>query len=354
MRRLPVFFVLDCSESMVGDNLHQMQQGMQYVMQHLRQDPYALETVQVSVIAFAGIVRTLVPLVEVFAYYPVNLPLGGGTNLGKALEHLMNEIDRHVIKTTAEAKGDWKPIVYLFTDGRPTDRCEDAIYRWNKRYARRVTLVALGIGKAVDFTTLKRLTEHTIVFEQLQQDEFKQEGFKKFFQWISASVMAQSKSIGSGVQQDVLPPLDERFMHLAKDFKPETNIDEQCVTLVGRCQKLGKPYIIKYDREIQYQAPEGLGISLYHFKLDECYPLSEDYFSWSDNAAHQQQVNTTLLQGAQSCPHCFADTAFAMCGCGKLMCYDGFSEEVACPWCRRQVSFGYGGDEGFDVQRGKG
>ena len=133
MRRLPVFFVLDCSESMVGENLQQMQQGMQHVMQHLRKDPYALETVHVSVIAFSGIVRTLVPLVEVFAFYPVNLPLGGGTNLGQALEHLMNEIDRHVIKTTEEMKGDWKPIVYLFTDGRPTDRCEDAIYRWNTK-----------------------------------------------------------------------------------------------------------------------------------------------------------------------------------------------------------------------------
>lgn len=349
MRRLPVFFVLDCSESMVGDNLQHMQQGMQSVMQHLRQDPYALETVHVSVIAFAGIVRTLVPLIEVFAFYPVNLPLGGGTNLGKALEHVMNEIDRHVIKTTSEAKGDWKPLVYLFTDGRPTDRCEDAIYRWNKRYARRATLVALGMGKTVDFSLLKRMTEHTIAFEHLGPDDF-----KKFFQWISASVMAQSKSIGSGVEQSVLPPLDERFMHLAKDFKADTQVDEQCVTLVGRCQKLGKPYIIKYDRELQYQSPEDLGINLYHFRLDNCYPLSEDYFSWSDHAAHQQQVNTTLLQGAPACPHCYADTAFAMCGCGKLMCYDGFSEVVSCPWCRRQVSFGYAGNEGFDVQRGKG
>ena len=36
MRRLPVFFVLDCSESMVGKNIEQMQQGIQLIMQQLR------------------------------------------------------------------------------------------------------------------------------------------------------------------------------------------------------------------------------------------------------------------------------------------------------------------------------
>ena len=82
--------------------------------------------------------------------------------------------------------------------------------------------------------------------------------------------------------------------------------------------------------------------------------INEDYFAWSDQSQHEQQVNTTLLQGSPECPHCFAETAFAMCGCGHLMCYDGFSEVVRCPWCSRQVSFGYGGMDGFDVQRGQG
>lgn len=349
MRRLPVFFVLDCSESMAGENLQQMEQGVQYVIQQLRQDPYALETVYVSVIAFAGIVRTLVPLVEVFAFYPISLPLGGGTSLGKALEHLMSEMDRHVIKTTTEVKGDWKPIVYLFTDGRPTDDCEAVIQRWQQHYAKKVTLIALGIGKAVDFAVLQRLTEHTIAFEQWQNDNF-----KKFFQWISASVVAQSKSVGNDSAQQDLPPLDERFMHLVKHKPVGQQQDEQCITLTGRCQKLNKPYLIKYDRELQYQAPDDLGINLYHYRLSTCCALTEDYFSWSDSNQHQQQVNTSLLQGAPSCPHCYAETAFAMCGCGNLMCYDGFSEQVLCPWCRRQVSFGYGGNDGFDVRRGKG
>ncbi len=352
MRRLPVFFVLDCSESMVGENLQQMEKGVQLVIQQLRQDPYALETVYVSVVAFAGIVRTLVPLVEVFAFYPVNLPLGGGTSLGKALEHLMNEMDRHVVKTTADMKGDWKPIVYLFTDGRPTDDYEAAIQRWNSQYAHRCTLIALGIGKGVDFSVLKRLTENTIAFEQLSPEDF-----KKFFKWISASVVAQSKSVGDGTQQDALPPLDERFMYLVKDKDAfsKHGVDDQCVVLTGRCQKLNRPYLMKYEREVQYEAPEGLGLnSLFHYRLSECVGLNEDYFTWSEQSKQQQQVNTSLLQGAPQCPHCYADTAFAMCGCGNLMCYDGMSESVTCPWCYRQVSFGYGGDDGFEVRRGRG
>ncbi|MFH7349833.1 VWA domain-containing protein [Acinetobacter variabilis] len=80
MRRLPVFFVIDCSESMVGKPLEAVQEGIDFIMKSLRTDPYALETVYVSIIAYAGIVRTLVPLTELFAYRHCELPLGGGTN----------------------------------------------------------------------------------------------------------------------------------------------------------------------------------------------------------------------------------------------------------------------------------
>jgi len=72
MRRLPVFFVLDCSESMAGDNLKKMEDGIGMIIRDLRQDPHALETAFLSVIAFAGIARTIAPLVEVFSFYPPN------------------------------------------------------------------------------------------------------------------------------------------------------------------------------------------------------------------------------------------------------------------------------------------
>lgn len=350
MRRLPVFFVIDCSESMVGKPLEAVQEGIDFIMKSLRTDPYALETVYVSVIAYAGIVRTLVPLTELFTYRLCELPLGGGTHLGKALDHLGKEIDRSVMCTTADFKGDWKPIVYLFTDGRPTDDYQEAIDRWKVKYEEKVSLVAIGLGQDVDFTILKQFAEHCIMLDQVDQAYV-----KSLCKWISASVVSQSISVGHQNENQDLLPFDERYMHLAKSklsFR-KGRADDRTVTFVGRCQKLHHPYILKYTRNMQYDGLSDLNISLYNFKLETCKAISEDYFSWTDQTADKPTINTAELEGDAQCPHCYAETAFAMCGCGNLMCYDGYSESVVCPWCHRQVSFTISNGS-FDLTRGQG
>nr|WP_309592538.1 TerY-C metal binding domain-containing protein [Moraxella osloensis] len=348
MRRLPVFFTLDCSESMVGENIDEMQRGMEFVIKNLRSDPYALETVFVSVIGFAGIVRTLLPLVEVFAYYPITLPIGGGTNFGKALEHLMFEIDRYVVKSTTDHKGDWKPIVYIFTDGRPTDDYRAALQKWEAMYKNKVTLVAIAIGEGVDLSVLQQITEHVVVASNMTETEF-----KKIFKWISASVVAQSQSLGTEMSA-LLPKLDEGFSFLDKEYnKPVVKVDDFNLTLIGRCSKKQSPYLIKYEKNMLYNLDD-VGLSFANYQLKGCYIVAEDYFTWSDNTINDHQFNSNLLQGAPMCPHCHADSAFALCGCGKLMCFDGFSQYVICPWCQRMVSFTDGDSEGFDVTRGKG
>ena len=125
MRRLPVYFLIDVSESMVGEPIQQVENGMRQIVQELRTDPYALETAFISVIAFAGKAKSLSPLTELYKFYPPTFPIGGGTSLGAALDFLMDDIDRNVVKTTEERKGDWKPIIFLFTDGTPTDNPSD-------------------------------------------------------------------------------------------------------------------------------------------------------------------------------------------------------------------------------------
>jgi uncharacterized protein YegL len=336
---------------MVGEKLTKMEDGLAAVVKSLRTDPHALETVYISVIAFAGVAKVIAPLLEVVSFYPPKLPLGGGTSLGAALEKLMESIDKNVVKTTPDKKGDWKPIVYLFTDGRPTDSTKAALDRWNTLYAKKTTLIAVAFGKSADLTVLRKLTEHVMIFEDSQEGDF-----KKFISWVTASVVAQSKSVGEGTDAPGVPILDETVMRILKD-PPSAQSDETCVTLIGRCQKTRRPYIIKYERETQNVATRDFRLQVASFEIAGCYPIEEDYFDWSDPRTASLKVNTSELMGSPGCPHCGASSAFAVCGCGKLMCING-PAEVVCPWCEKKVSFSpIQSDEsggGLDVGRGRG
>lgn len=349
MRRLPVFFLLDCSESMIGDNLKKMEDGLQMIVQTLRTDPHALETVWLSVLAFAGVAKTIVPLVEVVSFYPPKLPLGSGTSLGAALHLLMQEIDRSVVKTTADRKGDWRPVVYLFTDGKPTDEIESAITQWTSSYACKATLIAVALGAHTDLGVLRRLTESVLVFEDSGAQDF-----KKFIHWVTAAIVAQSRSVGEGVETKALPASDESFLRLIKSAAAGS-VDEDCVVLNGRCQNSRKAYVMKYDRVSQQLATQDFAMKASHYVISGCYPVDEDYFAWSDPRVSGFKVNTEDLLGMPGCPHCGNLSAFAMCACGKLMCVNG-PGEVRCPWCEKMVGFGRSSasNPGFDVSRGRG
>ena len=64
-RRLPIYFLIDVSESMVGDQIQLVEEGLATIIKELKSDPYALETVHISIIAFAGKAMTLIPLTEI-------------------------------------------------------------------------------------------------------------------------------------------------------------------------------------------------------------------------------------------------------------------------------------------------
>ena len=162
MRRLPVYFLVDVSESMVGAPIQQVQDGMRMIVQELRTDPYALETAFISIIAFAGKAKCISPLTELYKFYPPIFPIGGGTSLGVALNFLMDDMDKNLVKTTTEQKGDWKPIVFLFTDGTPTDNPSSAFARWNNSYRRKANIVAISIGDNVNTQLLGQISDNVL------------------------------------------------------------------------------------------------------------------------------------------------------------------------------------------------
>ena len=192
MRRLPIYFLIDISESMVGEPIQQVEEGLATIIQALKTDPHALETVYVSIIVFAGQPKTLVPLQEIVSFYPPKFPIGSGTSLSKGLGHLMYELRTNIVKTTYEVKGDWKPIVFLFTDGVPTDDSKAAINEWKQNWQRTANLIAVSFGNNTDAHLLGELTDIVLEFKNTNV-----QSYKEFFKWVTDSIKTSSVSVES-------------------------------------------------------------------------------------------------------------------------------------------------------------
>lgn len=188
---------------MMGEPIESTKNGMQVLVSTLRQDPYALETAYLSVITFDSDARQLTPLTELAAFQVPNLVATGTTALGAALKLLAERIEAEVTKTTSEQKGDWKPIIFIMTDGVPTDD-------WQKghealRKVRPGLIVACAAGPSADTSVLKQITEVVV-----QLDTADSSTIQAFFKWVSASVSSGSQRVDAGQKEvaglDDLPP----------------------------------------------------------------------------------------------------------------------------------------------------
>ena len=348
MRRLPIYFLIDVSESMVGDSITQVENGMRNIIQELRTDPYALETVFVSVVAFAGKAKSLSPLTELYKFYPPKFPIGGGTSLGNALNFLMDDIDKSVQKTTIEMKGDWKPIIFLFTDGTPTDNPLFAIERWQKDYNRSCNLVCIALGENADTNILGKLTENVLRLKDT--DEY---SFKAFFKWVTASIKTSSVSVtDKGVDDLKLAPIDG--INLEKVDPNEKHIvDENYAVLLGKCTNTQKTYLVKYAKHIGYiPGLEKSGIQATEYKLMGAYIVDEEIYNSLSDGKSTNNINTLSLIGVPTCPCCGNQLGVVVCECGGIMCSDGHT--TSCPWCGMEGGIGEIEAGGIDITRGRG
>jgi uncharacterized protein YegL len=203
MRRLPVYLLLDTSGSMHGEAIEAVKNGVQLLVSTLRQDPYALETAYLSIISFASTARQLVPLTELAAFQVPDIQASGTTQLGEALSLLADRIEQEVSKTTADTKGDWKPLIFIMTDGAPTDDWTTGLQRLKQ--VKTGVIVACAARHGSDLAVLKQITE--VVVELSTADTA---AIKAFFKWVSASISTGSQKVDAGQKEvtglDDLPP----------------------------------------------------------------------------------------------------------------------------------------------------
>nr|SPS05732.1 putative tellurium resistance protein (TerY-like) [Candidatus Nitrotoga fabula] len=203
MRRLPVYLLLDTSGSMSGEPIEASKNGLQVLVSTLRQDPYALETASLSVITFDSTAKQVCPLTELATFQSPNLTASGSTALGEALDLLAQKISSEVTTTTAEVKGDWKPLIFIMTDGEPTDDWQKGLQALKKVKAG--AIIACAAGPSANTSVLKQITEIVV-----QLDTADSATIKAFFKWVSASVSTGSQKVDSGQKEvmglDDLPP----------------------------------------------------------------------------------------------------------------------------------------------------
>lgn len=348
MRRLPIYFLVDVSESMVGAPIQQVQDGMRMIIQELRTDPYALETAFVSVIAFAGKAKTISPLTELYKFYPPTFPIGGGTSLGSALNFLMDSMDKELVKTTLEQKGDWKPIIFLFTDGTPTDNTLAAFARWNQKYRRSANIVAISIGDNADTQLLGKISDNVLRLNKT--DEL---SFKSFFKWVTASIKATSVSV-TDMGDDNVQLAPTTGINLEKvDTSRPCVVDENFAVLLGKCSNTLKNYLVKYAKRIvDIEGLESLDLKATDFKLVGAYPIDGETYDSLCEGKSNRNINTMSLRGVPTCPCCGNQLGVVVCECGNIMCSDGHT--TACPWCGMEGSLGEIAPGGIDITRGRG
>ncbi len=348
MRRLPIYFLVDVSESMVGDPIQQVQDGMRMIIQELRTDPYALETAFVSVIAFAGKAKTISPLTELYKFYPPTFPIGSGTSLGSALNFLMDSMDKELVKTTLEQKGDWKPIIFLFTDGTPTDNTLAAFARWNQKYRRSANIVAISIGDNADTQLLGKISDNVLRLNKT--DDL---SFKSFFKWVTASIKATSVSV-TDMGDDNVQLAPTTGINLEKvDTSRPCVVDENFAVLLGKCSNTLKNYLVKYAKRIvDIEGLESLDLKATDFKLVGAYPIDGETYDSLCEGKSNRNINTMSLRGVPTCPCCGNQLGVVVCECGNIMCSDGHT--TACPWCGMEGSLGEIAPGGIDITRGRG
>lgn len=344
IRRLPVYILLDCSESMVGEGLAAARRGIGSIFSRLSINPQALETVHVSIIGFSSKAKVLLPLTPLPDAVMPAVRLGNGTALGAALELLAARIRDEVTRRDKVQRGDWRPIVILLADGKPTDDLEKSLKVYKSTVGDLVAnFYVVGCGEDADLRSLAKISDILLKAESMEAGVL-----DRLFFWMSETLTEASRSQDDKGGRTMLDSLPAGVTMVdARHLPDDSAIGDFYLRAI--CGAKRRPFIMHFKWDDAGET----------FKAHRSHPVSPDDIEPDQAAEGGEAIDISIVSSPPACPYCGIDK-YVICGpeCGAISCAggvtggpEGFSH--VCPRCEAQFAIAKGaGASSLKVRRG--
>ena len=204
-QRTPLVLVLDCSGSMAGEPIRQLNEGLRLLEEELKGDAIAAKRVRVLLVQYGGMDAVDVPAAwqDAMDFAAPTLEANGTTPTGQAVDVALAKIEEEKLGFKQAGVAYTRPWLFLMSDGQPTDDYESAAERCRQaEAANKVAVFPIAVGAgAVPEALGKFSNKGAAAVKRL--DGLK---FKELFLWLSASMKVVSQSKPGGQVQ--LPAAD--------------------------------------------------------------------------------------------------------------------------------------------------
>ena len=193
--RVPIILCLDTSGSMEGDPIRELGEGVTLFYESIFEDEIARYSAEIGIVTFGydGVQRVAdFASLEIIREKPSlhrEFQAGGRTPMGEAVCEALDMLENRKRMYQNAGVDYFQPWLVLMTDGIPTDDIHMAVERIGGMVqARKLAVFSIGIGGEADMDTLHKFSPNRPPL-RLRGLEF-----KKFFEWLSASVQRVSAS----------------------------------------------------------------------------------------------------------------------------------------------------------------